>query len=203
VLDCASYSQRDPREDLRTVVAELTAYAEQVPDAPYLLDRPALVFLNKVDADPETAEIITPDLEADGWEVLSGSAVTGAGLQALRRRMAALVVLARSQREAEAAPSQRPVLRPAEHAGDDVHVERVDEGWRIRSERVERWVVMTDLDNPEAVRHLQGRMVRAGVEEALRRAGARPGDAVDIAGAVFDFSPDVVDEPDNKARDQP
>ena len=49
---------------------------------------------------------------------------------------------------------------------------------------------MTDLENEEAVRYLQGRMVRAGVEQALAEAGAKRGDAVEIAGAVFDFEPE-------------
>jgi GTP-binding protein len=185
VLDCASYEQRDPREDLATVLAELERYE------PALLDRPALVFLNKTDADPETAEIILPDLEADGWEVIAGSAVTGAGLDALRHRLAALVTLARSQREeAEEEPELRPVLRPAAAQGADYTVERAPGGWRVRGERIERWVVMTDLDNDDAVRYLAGRLVRAGVEQALAEAGAQPGDDVEIAGHVFAFEPE-------------
>ena len=190
VLDCATYEQRDPREDLRTVVEELRRYQAN------LLERPALVFLNKTDADPDTAEIVQPDLEADGWEVLSGSAVTGAGMDALRHRMAALVSLVRRERRAEEQADEimaRPVLRPV-GTNDEVQVSRTDSGWRVRSDRVERWVVMTDLENEEAVAYLQGRMVRAGVEQALADAGAQRGDEVEIAGAVFDFEPERRDD---------
>ena len=105
-----------PREDLATVCAELERYQ------PDLLERPALVFLNKTDADPDTAEIIRPDLEAEGWEVLAGSAVTGEGLDALRHRMAALVRLVREERAAADAEDElvaRPVLRPAAESDDD------------------------------------------------------------------------------------
>ena len=184
VLDCASYEMRDPRHDLGAVLRELSAYQSD------LLDRPAVVVLNKVDADREVADIVRPDLEADGWEVIPTSAVTGEGVDALRYRLAALVDLARSQRE-DTDEVVRPVLRPA--AARDANtftVERTDEGFRVRGETVERWVVMTDLGNDEAVRYLQDRLVRAGVEAALERAGARRGDAVEIAGAVFDFAPD-------------
>ena len=208
VLDCASYEQRDPREDLATVCAELRAYGRRLGaggpgnvgppwELPDLLERPALVFLNKADADRETAEIIRPDLERDGWEVLVGSAVTGEGMEQLRYRMAALVQLVRSQREDEAL-SARPVLRPA--AGRDVgdpgfEVERTSEGFRVRGDRIERWVVMSDLGNEEAARYLQSRLARAGVERALVTAGARAGDLVEIAGAVFDFAPEQGDLP--------
>ena len=194
VLDCASYDQRDPRKDLEIVVDELRRYDQLIDfptGMPSLLDRPALVFLNKVDADRDTAEIVQPDIEADGWEVIAGSAVTGENLERLRGRMADLVTFVREQAPDSDELGLRPVLRPAERTDEDIAVEKTSEGWRVRSARVERWVVMADLDNEEAVRYLQGRMVRAGVEEALLVAGARRGDHVEIAGAVFDFEPDA------------
>jgi len=194
VLDCASYELRDPREDLATVLDELGRYDFEVRGAtvPDLVDRPALVFLNKIDADPDTAEIVAPDLEADGWEVIAGSAVTGAGIDRLRRRLADLVVAVRADRETEVPELQgRTVLRPAGTAtGPDFVVEPLGRGWRVTGERVARWVLMTDLENPDGVRYLQGRLVRAGVERALADAGARRGDPVEIAGAVFEFEPE-------------
>ncbi len=206
VLDCASYEQRDPRQDLEVVVGELRRYQ------PDLLDRPALVFLNKVDADRDTAEIVLPDLEADGWEVILGSAVTGEGLDTLRYRLADLVRQVRAERadpDGGAAPvtTARPVLRPRQQrSGPDFHVERVPGGWRVVGERIERWVLVLDLDNPDAVAYLQGRLQRAGVEAALAAAGARPGDDVDIAGAVFTFEPEGwtgdPDDPDPEEADE-
>jgi GTPase len=208
VLDCASgyaadadgggrrYEQRDPTADLRVVVGELRAYL------PQLLDRPALVFLNKVDADADTAELVRPDLEAEGWEVLAGSAATGAGVPALRYRLADLV---RAARAAAPTPGSqpddgtRPVLRPREvRGGRDFSVERVglgggEVGWRVHGERIRRWVRQLDLGNPDAVAYLQGRLARAGVEDALAEAGAQPGDDVQIGEAVFTFRPEDLD----------
>ena len=198
VLDCASYDQRDPREDLAVICQELARYQ------PDLLDRPALVFLNKIDADPDTAEIVRPDLEAQGWEVLAGSAVTGAGIPQLRHRMAALVSRVRRERQAARAEEEvlaRPVLRPGSDQ-EQITVERRGDVWHVNSERVARWVVMTDLSNEEAVRFLQGRIVRAGVEDLLIAAGAKRGDAVAIAGAVFDFEPDGVRPEDLEDLDE-
>ncbi|HUH07044.1 MAG TPA: GTPase ObgE [Egibacteraceae bacterium] len=201
VLDCASYEQRDPREDLQAVVRELGAYADHLgergePGAD-LLQRPALVFLNKTDADPDTAQIVRPDLEADGWEVLQGSAVTGEGLDVLRHRLADLVRRSRAGRAATPlAAVARPVLRPAARERG-FEIARSDEGYRVSGERVQRWVEMTDLSNDEAVRYLQSRLVRAGVEQALVKAGAKAGDAVEIAGRVFDFEPEPGMAPDD------
>ncbi|MGH8887637.1 MAG: GTPase ObgE, partial [Egibacteraceae bacterium] len=184
VLDCASDEQRDPREDLAKVLAELRAWK------PDLVERPALVFCNKADADPDTAELVHEDLVAQGWEVLVGSAVTGLGLDRLRHRLAQLVTKVRADAAVEEVDLEaaRPVLRPA--GGNGFTVEATGRGFRVTGDRVERWVAMTDLDNPEAVRYLQGRLLRAGVERELTKAGARRGDAVEIAGQVFDFEPE-------------
>jgi GTPase len=93
-------------------------------------------------------------------------------------------------------------LRPA-GPGADFRVERSSAGYTVHGERVERWVHMTDLDNDEAVRYLQGRLLRAGVEDALVAAGARAGDTVEIAGFAFDFEPEPgSDAPQASADEQ-
>jgi GTP-binding protein len=194
VLDCASHEQRDPRDDLRVILAELEAYDERSTLDLRFTRRPALVVLNKVDADRETAEIVRDDLVADGWEVLETSAATGEGVDRLRWRIVEIVRAAR-ERDGPTPGGARPtpVLRPIQ-AAPAVRVERDDGGWRLSGEHVERWVRMSDLDNPEAVRYLQDRMDRAGVEAALVEAGALPGDDVHIAGHVFTFEPASTDD---------
>lgn len=187
VLDCASWEQRDPREDLAAIVAELRAYRSE------LLSRPALIVLNKVDADRDTAQIVRPDLEADGWETLEVSAVTGEGTGALARRMASLATEAPAPSVERVA--ERPVLRPSGRGDADVDVERTADGYRVVGDRVARWVAMTDLDNEEAVAYLQQRLARAGVERALIAAGAREGDTVEVGGVAFEFSPELADLP--------
>ncbi len=200
VLDAATWERRDPLADLEVVLAELQAYQAD------LLDRPAVVFVNKADADPDVAELAREELASRGWEAIAGSAVTGAGVPRLARRLAELVRRVRAARAAEPADDDggRIVLRPAGRAtGPDFAVSRVPGGWRVTGERVERWVVMLDLDNPEAVAYLQGRLQRAGVEAALLRAGAQPRDEVEIAGSVFDFQPEGVAAEPEEGEDLP
>lgn len=192
------YEQRNPLEDLQVVLGELSAYW------PELLDRPAIVWLNKADADPDMAALIRPEIEEAGWEVMTGSAVTGQGVEELRWRLADLVRQARAEAAEldEPVTVTRPVLRPREQTdGRDFTIEKVGLGggrfgWRLHSDRVERWVNQLDLDNDDAVSYLQGRLQRAGVEVALAGAGAEPGDDVEIAGSVFTFKPENLDTGD-------
>jgi GTP-binding protein len=69
-----------------------------------------------------------------------------------------------------------------------IAVSRTDTGgYRVSGRSVERWVIMTDMENPEAVAYLQNRLRRAGVEDALADKGARDGDDVTIGPVTFTF----------------
>jgi GTP-binding protein len=67
-------------------------------------------------------------------------------------------------------------------------VAREGEGFRVSGGALERLVAKTELSNDEAVRYLQEVIERAGVSEALRRAGARPGNTVVIGEHEFEFA---------------
>ena len=65
----------------------------------------------------------------------------------------------------------------------------------VRGEKPERWVRQTDFANDEAVGYLADRLARLGVEDALRAAGAEPGDEVVVGGDrrawSFDWEPSL------------
>jgi GTPase len=203
VIDCATLEPaRDPLTDLEVIEAELEAYrVDAGPSgvAVPLLERPRLVVLHKVDV-PEArdlAELVRPELEQRGYEVLEASSASHAGLRELSFAMARLVAEAR-----EAAPppeATRVVLRPAavDETGFTVTREEGPEGelFRVRGTKPERWVRQTDFSNDEAVGYLADRLARLGVEDALLQAGAVAGSEVVIGGddgVLFDWEPTLV-----------
>ena len=46
-----------------------------------------------------------------------------------------------------------------------------------------------DLENEEALAHVEHRLTRMGVIQALEDEGFEPGDDVEIAGVVFELDP--------------
>jgi GTP-binding protein len=198
VLDAGTADpDRDPVHDLDVLLGELEQHD------PALLSRRQLVVLNKVDLpDAVTmAQMVRPTLEERGYEVLEVSAVTGAGLDALRFRLGELVDELGPSLEVDPDRDGEPVvLRPGGHAAP-VRIEAEEDGaFRVVSDRIERWVDMLPVEEPGAAQYLQGRMRRAGVERALISAGARQGDTVVIGGIEFLFRPELDDlPPDERA----
>jgi GTPase len=102
---CCTCSTRCPFEPDRDPVRDLAVLRASCAHDPSLLERPQLVVLNKVDL-PDgqaMAELVRASSRRAGEEVLEVSAVTGAGLDALRYRLGELV----APRSASASGSDR------------------------------------------------------------------------------------------------
>jgi len=63
--------------------------------------------------------------------------------------------------------------------------------WTDEGERVRRLLARFDLDNEEALAHLERRLRGIGVLSALEAEGFEAGDEVEIAGVLFDLDPEV------------
>jgi GTP-binding protein len=64
-----------------------------------------------------------------------------------------------------------------------------DRAFRVSGAPVERLLARFDLDNDEALAHIERRLHRMGVVRALEAAGFEPGDDVEIGGVVFELDP--------------
>jgi GTP-binding protein len=191
VLDLAPLDGSDPEANFATVEQELERH-----DA-HLASLPRILALSKADlVAPEAAEAAARAwrgrLDADA-EVIVTSSATGDGLEGLAtelvRRIPAEPAEARADLPpaGEALPEHR-TFRPGRGRG--FAVSRVGQGrYRVSGPRVERIVARYDLDNEEALAHLEGRLRRIGVISALQAEGFAPGDDVEIAGTVFDLDP--------------
>lgn len=171
--------ERDPREDFLALNRELALYD------PALATRPQLVALNKMDLrpPPERVAEVESFVAARGYESLRVSAATGEGVTALMRRTA--------QRLSELPEPEAVRLTPQAPGPEPrraLQVMALGEGaFEVSGDEVERVVVMTDLGNPEALRHLHRRLERMGVIRRLRGLGARAGDRVRIGEIELDF----------------
>jgi GTP-binding protein len=59
----------------------------------------------------------------------------------------------------------------------------------VSGESVDRLIARHDLENEEALAHIEYRLRRMGVIAALEAEGFEPGDDVEIGGVVFELDP--------------
>ena len=200
-------TDRDPINDQAIIERELERYdvdmsfAGSDGDVVPLNARPRLIALNKVDSPDgrDMAEFVRGDLEQRGYRVFEVSAASHEGLKALGFAMAEIVTAARKAITEAPAKATPVILRPRAINESVFTIVREERNlaplFRIRGEKVERWVEQTDFQNEEAIGYLADRLAKAGVEKELFRIGATPGDTVVIGGEngmIFDWEPTMM-----------
>jgi GTPase len=146
-----------------------------------LSGKPTLTVLNKID-------LLDDELKEYLREVFPGaiqvSARTGEGVEELRKLMEERLRELVESVAASGSERENRVFRPV---WKGVRVEREDGGYVVFGEGVERLALKTDWENQEGVENFQRELKRRGILNALRRAGATPGDEVRIGETVFDL----------------
>jgi GTP-binding protein len=172
LLDPSTLQPLSVEQQLDVLVEELERYSSD------LARRPRLIALNKTDLGTHS-EI------GEGW--LSISAVTGAGVPALLHAIADEIDGARqASDDREGYVLHRPL-------GAGFTIRREAGVWVVEGRDAERAVAFHDLTIPEAADLAAQRLRRLGVDDALREAGAVPGDDVRIGDLVFQFEEERAD----------
>lgn len=169
LLDLAPYDGRDADSQLEILLRELENYK------PELLERPRLLISSKADVAAQDA------LEGS----LKISAVTGEGVQEMKYKLELLV---KEAREAEIKNSEEIVIHRPPPKG--ISVSREGNIFTVKGRQAERAVALNDLTNIEALEYIQVTLEKIGVNKALRRAGIRQGDYVQIGELQFDYMDD-------------
>ncbi|MFC4600394.1 GTPase ObgE [Cohnella hongkongensis] len=190
VVDMSGMEGRDPFDDWVKINDELRLYNAK------LADRPQIVAANKMDM-PEAEENLAvfreqvanlrPDIE-----IMPISSLTKSGVREMLHRVADLLESLPETTEEEAeeqkAKAEEGVVFRYE-ANDDMAftIARDNEVYVIESEGVERLMRRTQFNSYEAVMRF-GRILRGlGIDDALRKRGAKDGDTIRIGKFEFEF----------------
>ncbi len=169
LLDLSPYDGREVSSQLEILLNELKNYK------PELLDRPRLLISSK-------ADVATQD-PLEGSILLSS--VTGEGVQEMKYKLELLV---KEAREAEITSSDEIVIHRPPPKGISVY--REGSIFTVKGRQAERAVSLNDLTNIEALEYIQFTLEKIGVNKALRKAGIRQGDYVQIGKLQFEYMDD-------------
>ena len=183
VIDLSATDGRDPIEDYEQLNLELGHYNE------LLTKLPQIIALNKIDMPEAAANLERVQKYFGKRKVFPISAVTGEGVNPLiQQAYRSLQYLeTRARKEAETTIVFEAELPPEPRARFELAETR--EGFVVSGEEPRRAVLMTDLENEQALILLYRKLKKIGVINALERAGAVEGDTIQIDEFEFTYSP--------------
>ncbi len=199
VLDLSPLDGSDPASNHAIVERELSDHD------PRLAALPRMLALSKADlvdparaaaAQAEWQERVGPDVPVLVTSAVSRSGLSALGAELLRRvpaqpdPVAAYADVAAGVDLSDVELAEHRVYRPA--APRSFHVEKTGKGaFAVTGAGIDRLMARYDLENEEALAHVERRLRGIGVIRALEAAGFQAGDDVLIAGTVFELDPDV------------
>lgn len=170
----------DPLETIEILDRELGQYS------PLLQHRTRLYAFNKADlsGNRERFAQLSGTIPAPAFLI---SAVTGEGTRLMLEALWTAVSTVRAE-EADA-QTQAAAPERAYVYTSPFEIKKTGSGFRVLGDKPLRAVAMTDLDNEEAVMHLQRRLSKLGIFKALKRMGAQPGQPVFIGDYEMEYMP--------------
>jgi GTPase len=177
----------DPPSNYQAVGGELAGYGAGLDELP------EIIALSKIDLVPEeeAERMVSESRERHGSQavaVLGISAATGAGLDELVRAIFAELPEEEARARPEDFEAEHRVYRPGEEEGFEV-IPEGDGRFRVTGRGIELLLARHDLENPEALDYLEGRLREIGVIAELQRAGFEPGDEVVVGELEFELDP--------------
>ncbi len=180
IVDVSGSEGRDPENDFRVINSELKKFN------PELSARPMLVAGNKCDLAPEgRVAQFRAFVERQGYEFFPLTAAIRQGVDPLVRRIGSLLATLPPVRRFEPEPLPGGADKAA--AEEKVSVARRDGKFVVTGERLLQTLRPIDLQDPDSFGYFQRVLVQAGVIDALRRAGIREGDTVELYGFEFEY----------------
>ena len=183
LIDGFKASIQDIIRDYQTIKNELKQFS------PSLSKKEELIVINKCDL-PEVQENkaeIKKYFSKKDKNIFFISALTGVGISELIFQIFETIRLTEKGEALLPKPSQEKVSHYGYH--HSFSIRKDGEQFVIEGKEINKLVYQYDLDNPQALKYLQGKLQAWGVEKALKKKGAREGDMVRIGEKEFYFSP--------------
>ena len=191
LVDAASFEGRDPVEDVRAIHKELKEYD------PAILEKPIIIAPNKIDAissgeGDDPVQRIRDEFEAEGFEVMPVSAVTGKGVRELLERVAILLDTTAPPQlyyeqeffpdEMEAEDLPYTITKETDRFGQEV--------FAVEGPKIEKMLSYTNLNSEKGYRYFAEFLKKNGIIDELKEMGIEEGQTVRLYGHMFEFYDD-------------
>ncbi len=182
VIDLSATDGRDPIKDYEQLNLELGHYNA------LLTKLPQIIAVNKIDMPEAKANLTRVEEYFGNRKIFPISAITGDGVNPLMQQAyrSLQYLETRARKEAETTITLEQELPPEPSARFELI--ETEEGFLVTGAEPRRAVLMTDMENEQALILLYRKLKNMGVMNALARAGAVEGDTVQIDEFEFTYS---------------
>ncbi|QHE53125.1 GTPase ObgE [Pontibacillus sp. HMF3514] len=182
VVDMASMEARDPYEDFVTINRELEQYDER------LMDRPQVIIASKMDM-PEAEENLELFKEqiGEGYQIYPVSSITREGLSEALFAIADLLDEIPKDTTPIEEKDERVVYSFKEEEEPFTITRESDGAFVLSGPKIEKLFKMTDFSRDETVARFSRQLRGMGVDDALRKRGAKDGDTIRLMDFEFEF----------------
>ncbi|MBQ1519975.1 MAG: Obg family GTPase CgtA, partial [Clostridia bacterium] len=178
VLDISGSEDRDPIEDYYTIRSELYDYS------PALHSLPQIVAANKMDI-PGAEENLARLRDELADEDIPIFPISAAGQQGLEPLLDALMEKLRTLPKTREFEEEELLQEPEYEKGFEVTFE--DGVYTVTGGTVDYILDTTDSEDEVSMRRFQQLLVKEGIVDALRKAGAEEGATIRLGEWEFDF----------------
>lgn len=190
LVDMSGIEGRDPFDDYLAINKELEQYDERI------LKRPQIIVATKMDL-PDAEDNLqefkkrlneSQDSQTDVPEIFPISSVTHTGLTELIRKTADLLDTTKlSDLEKPQYTTKQYDYKPADSSDFHISYDKEYESWVITGDKIERLFKMTNTEHDQSMLRFARQMHGMGIDDALRKAGAKDGDTVTILDFSFTY----------------
>lgn len=182
VLDMAGSEGRDPYEDYMLIMDELKAYNEE------LLKRPQIILANKMDEEGAQENLEKFSKKVSDVQIIPMCAVLEEGVNDAIQAIGKLVEENRNAVYTEEVVESYHYYGFQPDPEQEFHVAKSPHGeYIVTGLAIERLFKMTNFDQPESTLRFGNILRKMGVDDRLKKLGAKHGDTVVIYDLIFEF----------------
>ncbi len=178
VIDISGIEGRDPYQDYVTINKELEAFNKKI------LDKPQIVIANKMDM-PNSDKNLEEFRSKVDVPVYPISALTGKGLDKVIEALAEKLDTIKKQPLFDVKEESHVVYKYEEEKPFKVFREK--DGFRVKGDKIEKLLRMTWFASDETYRRFSNQLKKMGIEDELRKMGAKNGDMIYILDYEFEY----------------
>ncbi len=179
VIDMGASEGRNPLQDYATIRQEIEKYGQN------LSTKKEIIVANKMDLEEADANLKQFQKQYPDKLIIPISSLNNTGIEALLSTLADLLADIPEVNLYEDTASDEVIYT---YENDlPFTITKEDGIWLVKGKEIEKLFAMTRFDEDEAVLRFSRKLKGMGVDDELKRLGAKPGDEVQILDYIFEF----------------